>query len=100
MTLSPVTNPYIFQFADNTIQVANSTPGRPTTILRTTTPQFSPATGGKQIITVHKSGPSNQPQIVTLVKTTQGMTVAPVSYSNTLSIPDIHVDHGPCCCFF
>jgi len=56
------------------------TPGRPQTILRTTTPQISGTTaGGKQIITVHKSGSSNQPQIVTLVKTTQGMTVAPVS---------------------
>ena len=32
---------------------------------------------GKQIITVHKGG--NQPQIVTLVKTTQGMAVATVS---------------------
>ena len=36
--------------------------------------------GGKQIITVHKGGQvANQPQIVTLVKTTQGMTVAQVS---------------------
>lgn len=36
--------------------------------------------GGKQIITV-KAGQvsSSQPQIVTLVKTTQGMQVAPVS---------------------
>lgn len=35
---------------------------------------------GKQIITVHKAGGavSNQPQIVTLVKTSQGMTVATV----------------------
>ena len=34
---------------------------------------------GKQIITVHKGGQvSSQPQIVTLVKTTQGMTVAQV----------------------
>lgn len=64
---------------DNTVQVAGGTPGRPTTILRTSTPQFTTGAGGKQIITVHKSGPSNQPQIVTLVKTTQGMTVAPVS---------------------
>lgn len=36
--------------------------------------------GGKQIITVHKtgatSGASSQPQIVTLVKTTQGVTLA------------------------
>lgn len=36
--------------------------------------------GTKQIITVHKTGAtSSQPQIVTLVKTTQGMTVATVS---------------------
>ena len=37
----------------------------------------------KQIITVHKSGTqvSSQPQIVTLVKTTQGMAVASVSYN-------------------
>ncbi|KAM7309285.1 host cell factor 1 isoform X4 [Ixodes scapularis] len=37
-------------------------------------------TGGKQIITVHKAGAtpgaSSQPQIVTLVKTTQGVTLA------------------------
>jgi hypothetical protein len=34
----------------------------------------------KQIITVHKAGQvTSQPQIVTLVKTTKGMTVASVS---------------------
>ena len=55
-----------------------SAAGRPTTILRSTTPQYTTTPGGKQIITVHKSGATNQPQIVTLVKTTQGMTVAPV----------------------
>ncbi|XP_025107654.1 host cell factor 1-like isoform X2 [Pomacea canaliculata] len=41
---------------------------------------LKPGTGamaGKQIITVHKGGTvTNQPQIVTLVKTTQGMAVA------------------------
>ncbi|KAL8594888.1 hypothetical protein ACOMHN_038451 [Nucella lapillus] len=41
---------------------------------------MKPGTGamaGKQIITVHKGGTvTNQPQIVTLVKTTQGMAVA------------------------
>jgi len=63
--------------AGNTVQM--QTPGRPTTILRTTTPQYNTTPGGKQIITVHKSGNTNQPQIVTLVKTTQGMAVAPVS---------------------
>ena len=47
------------------------------------TQAFTP--GSKQIITVHKagnvtsSGASGQPQIVTLVKTSQGMTVATVS---------------------
>jgi hypothetical protein len=36
----------------------------------------------KQIITVHKTGVvTSQPQIVTLVKTTQGMTVATVSFT-------------------
>ncbi|XP_074645021.1 host cell factor 1-like [Tubulanus polymorphus] len=36
-----------------------------------------PSGQGKQIITVHKTGAvTSQPQIVTLVKTTQGMTVA------------------------
>lgn len=37
--------------------------------------------GGKQIITVHKAGSTgtNQSQIVTLVKTTQGMTMTNVS---------------------
>lgn len=39
--------------------------------------------GAKQIITVHKAGSgisgTGQPQIVTLVKTTQGMQVATVS---------------------
>lgn len=44
---------------------------------------LKPGTGsmtGKQIITVHKGGSmANQPQIVTLVKTTQGMAVATVS---------------------
>lgn len=67
-----------FHAAGNTVQMANAA-GRPTTILRTTTPQYSTSPAGKQIITVHKSGNTNQPQIVTLVKTTQGMTVAPVS---------------------
>ena len=39
--------------------------------------------GGKQIITVHKAGATgaNQSQIVTLVKTTQGMAMASVSRS-------------------
>jgi len=49
-----------------------------TTILKAS-PQGQTITGagGKQIITVHKTGQvSSQPQIVTLVKTTQGMTVA------------------------
>lgn len=38
--------------------------------------------GTKQIITVHKAGgsASGQPQIVTLVKTPQGMTVATVNF--------------------
>ena len=69
----------------NTVQVSG-TPGRPTTILRTTSPQFATTTaGGKQIITVHKAGAASQPQIVTLVKTTQGMTVAPVSLTTHCS---------------
>jgi len=57
-----------------TIRVqAPSTPG--TTVLKA-----SPASSNaKQIITVHKGGQvTSQPQIVTLVKTTQGMTVAQV----------------------
>jgi hypothetical protein len=40
--------------------------------------------GGKQIITVHKAGGGSgtgHPQIVTLVKTNQGMQVATVSYA-------------------
>ncbi|XP_041349978.1 host cell factor 1-like isoform X2 [Gigantopelta aegis] len=58
------------------------TPGQPQTV-RVGTPGttiLKAGTGslaGKQIITVHKAGTmANQPQIVTLVKTTQGMTVA------------------------
>ncbi|KAK7488597.1 hypothetical protein BaRGS_00020214 [Batillaria attramentaria] len=44
-----------------------------TTILK----QGTGSMAGKQIITVHKGGAvANQPQIVTLVKTTQGMAVA------------------------
>ena len=47
-----------------------------TTILK----QGTGSMAGKQIITVHKGGAvANQPQIVTLVKTTQGMAVATVS---------------------
>ena len=60
--------------APGTQTVRVAPPG--TTILK-------PGTGnmaGKQIITVHKGGAvANQPQIVTLVKTTQGMAVASVS---------------------
>ena len=56
-----------------------------TTILKQSPQGMQP----KQIITVHKTGAvSSQPQIVTLVKTTQGMTVASVSglslFSNSL----------------
>lgn len=57
-----------------------------TTVLRTMpagqVAQLAQMQGGKQIITV-KAGQvsvsNSQPQIVTLVKTTQGMQVAPVS---------------------
>ena len=49
--------------------------------------------GGKQIITVHKTGQvSSQPQIVTLVKTTQGMTVAQVRRA-TANSNDSLLDH-------
>jgi hypothetical protein len=72
-----------------TIRVAS--PG--TTILKTgpqgTQQQQGQGQGqqqGKQIITVHKGGQvANQPQIVTLVKTTQGMTVAQVGYFHHVS---------------
>ena len=61
-----------------TIRVQN--PGSQQTILKTQSGQLLQGqTQGKQIITVHKSGQvSSQPQVVTLVKTTQGMTVAQV----------------------
>ena len=48
---------------------------------------------GKQII-VHKGGapvPGSQPQIVTLVKTTQGMQVAPVRTQTPLCMGHCHL---------
>ena len=63
-----------------TVRVA--TPGA--TILKSTPGAIQQTIGGKQIITVHKASTggtssSGQPQIVTLVKTNQGMQVATVS---------------------
>ncbi|XP_076099763.1 host cell factor 1-like isoform X2 [Mytilus galloprovincialis] len=59
-----------------TVRVA--TPG--TTILKSTPGSIQQTIGGKQIITVHKAGGGSSgtghPQIVTLVKTNQGMQVA------------------------
>ena len=63
------------------VQAPGSVGTSGTTILKASP---APGTQGtpKQIITVHKGGQvSSQPQIVTLVKTTQGMTVAQVSLS-------------------
>ena len=61
-----------------TVRVA--TPG--TTILKSTPGSIQQTIGGKQIITVHKAGGANtgtgHPQIVTLVKTNQGMQVSTV----------------------
>ncbi|KAK3102343.1 hypothetical protein FSP39_010640 [Pinctada imbricata] len=67
-TLSPATQ---------TVRVG--TPGA--TILKAAAGGVQQTVGGKQIITVHKAGAggatsTGQPQIVTLVKTTQGMQVA------------------------
>ncbi|XP_076338272.1 host cell factor 1-like isoform X7 [Tachypleus tridentatus] len=54
------------------VSVQGTRPANSATVLKT-----AGGTPGKQIITVHKAGPtSSQPQIVTLVKTTQGVTVA------------------------
>lgn len=57
-----------------------ATPG--TTILKSTPGSIQQTIGGKQIITVHKAGGGSSgtghPQIVTLVKTNQGMQVATV----------------------
>lgn len=63
-----------------TVRVA--TPGA--TILKSTPGAIQQTIGGKQIITVHKASTggtstTGQPQIVTLVKTNQGMQVATVS---------------------
>ncbi|XP_048740513.2 host cell factor 1-like isoform X2 [Ostrea edulis] len=63
--------------ATPTVRVA--TPGA--TILKSTPGAIQQTIGGKQIITVHKastggSSTTGQPQIVTLVKTNQGMQVA------------------------
>lgn len=64
-----------------TIRVAP--PG--STIIRAASGAHTLTPGSKQIITVHKAasvaqgGGTGQPQIVTLVKTSQGMTVATVS---------------------
>ena len=63
-----------------TVRVA--TPG--TTILKSAPGSIQQTIGGKQIITVHKAGGGSgtgHPQIVTLVKTNQGMQVATVSYA-------------------
>lgn len=63
-----------------TIRVAP--PG--STIIRAASGAHTLTPGSKQIITVHKAGGvaqgggTGQPQIVTLVKTSQGMTVATV----------------------
>jgi len=75
-------NLYVFSTGGNQQTIRVAPPG--STIIRaasgaTLTP------GSKQIITVHKAGNTShgggtgQPQIVTLVKTSQGMTVATVS---------------------
>lgn len=66
--------------SNTTVRVA--TPGA--TILKSTPGAIQQTIGGKQIITVHKastggSSSTGQPQIVTLVKTNQGMQVATVS---------------------
>lgn len=70
-----------------TVRVA--TPGA--TILKSTPGAIQQTIGGKQIITVHKastggSSSTGQPQIVTLVKTNQGMQVATVSYLAPLAV--------------
>lgn len=73
-----------------TIRVqAPSTPG----ITGTPVLKATPASGTtKQIITVHKGGQvTSQPQIVTLVKTTQGMTVAQVCVSAAGSVGSVLV---------
>lgn len=75
-----------------------------TTVLRTVpagqVAQLAQMQGGKQIITV-KAGQvtSSQPQIVTLVKTTQGMQVAQVSflyrcYSSFTCLPCTSFEHA------
>lgn len=66
----------------STTTVRVATPGA--TILKSTPGAIQQTIGGKQIITVHKastggSSSTGQPQIVTLVKTNQGMQVATVS---------------------
>lgn len=73
----------------NTSTVRVATPGA--TILKSTPGAIQQTIGGKQIITVHKastggSSSTGQPQIVTLVKTNQGMQVATVSYLAPLSV--------------
>ena len=70
-----------FTSGSQTIRVA--TPGSTVLKAASGTQAFTP--GQKQVITVHRAGnvaqggTGGQPQIVTLVKTSQGMTVATVT---------------------
>lgn len=60
-----------------------------TTILKTAAGVAGQQLGGKQIITVQKAGGIGQPQIVTLVKTTQGMQVQQVQQQQHQQSPQM-----------
>uniref|UniRef100_K1PYA2 Host cell factor n=1 Tax=Magallana gigas TaxID=29159 RepID=K1PYA2_MAGGI len=79
--VTPIGNQVVKSTTANpsTTTVRVATPGA--TILKSTPGAIQQTIGGKQIITVHKastggSSSTGQPQIVTLVKTNQGMQVA------------------------